>query len=209
MVGLGRTCEWRGQPAVVLVVCGPRAPDVRVFRLIHGHLWPCGRGIQDPIPRHTPRPRLIYGRLWPWAPEAGGTVRRARLTADHLGPVGAARSQLRTNCYHCPTYAGWRSCISWCEVGIGVADLRSPVRLAPPAKDVRGPDGMLSRFAPPGHRRPPVARARRTVCATGPRTVVERACTAYLSRRRATNGRRPGAHGVPLALPGYRSAPKR
>ena len=57
------------------------------------------------------------------------------------------------------------------------------------AKDVPGSNGMLSRFAPPGHRRPPVARARRTVCATGPRTIVDRACTAYVSRRRATNDR--------------------
>ena len=92
--------------------------------------------------------------------------------------------------------------------------------------DVPGSDGMLSRFAPPGQRRPPVARARRTFCAAGPRTVADRACaayglrrgprtaadrarTAYVSRRRATNGRRPGAHGVPLASRDHRSAPER
>ena len=88
------------------------------------------------------------------------------------------------------------------------------------AKDVRGSDGMLSRFAPPGHRRPRVARARprfappghgrpltgparRTSRAAGPGTIVDQARTAYISRHRATNDRCPGAHGVPLAPPGH------
>ena len=59
-------------------------------------------------------------------------------------------------------------------------------------RDVCGSDGTLSRFAPPGHRRSPVARAWRTFCAAGPWTVADRVCAAYGSRRRATDQRRSG-----------------
>ncbi|BAK37804.1 hypothetical protein MLP_47900 [Microlunatus phosphovorus NM-1] len=48
------------------------------------------------------------------------------------------------------------------------------------------------RFAPRGHGRPSTARARRTSRAAGPPTIADRACEAYLSRRRATNQRRSG-----------------
>ncbi|BAK37771.1 hypothetical protein MLP_47570 [Microlunatus phosphovorus NM-1] len=64
-------------------------------------------------------------------------------------------------------------------------------------------------LAPPGHRRSPVARARRTSRAAGPPTITSCACAAYVSRRRATNDRRPGVRGAPLAPRDHRSAPER
>jgi len=110
-------------------------------------------------------------------PAPRGWVVVTRCSLPRLSPSRRAAGNPIPTSHH---FLRLRTRYAGCEVASvgaqwGLGWLRSPVRLAPP-----------------GHRRSPVARARRTFRAAGPRTVVGRACAAYVSRRRAADQRRSG-----------------